>query len=138
MLKKAIACGVKLTTDGLTGSKPSHQANDYPIDVRSPLSVNNPSLLNQQPGEDPSRQPRRSDVFHYTLFDESKQELQPDDTGTNQPINSHPSLANYDKVVVEEIHNEAQTSDLRTLHLTPELSEKFPDTQAIYDCLYKC
>lgn len=138
MLKKAIACGVKLTTGGLTGDNISNQANDYPIDINSRVSVGDGNILNKEPGKDPTRQPRRSDVFHYSLFDENKQELQPIDTVPNKPIYSHPKLASHDQLVIEEISNESQTSDRRVLHLTPKLSKKFPDTQSIYDCLYRC
>ncbi|MBD2655417.1 DUF2235 domain-containing protein [Synechocystis sp. FACHB-383] len=137
MLKKAIACGVELTTGGLTGNDRSNQANDYPIDISSPVSVDDNNSLNRAAGQDPTRQPRRSDVFHYSLFDENRQQLRPIDTWTGRQIYSHPKLVSYDQVVIEEIDNESQTSDLRVLHLTPELFKKFPDTQSIYDYLYK-
>lgn len=137
MLKKAIASGVELTTPGLAGGNSSGQANDYPIDIRSPVSVANKNMLNLPAGQDPSRQPRSSDVFHYSLFDDNKMESRPIDTWTGRQLYSHPKLANYDEIVIEELTNELQVSARRTLHLTPELLQKFPNVQSIYDCLYK-
>ena len=137
MLKKAIASGVELTTSGLTGDGKSKQGNDYPMDISKPVSVDDGNILNGPAGQDPTRRPRGSDVFHYSLFDENQQELRPIDTWTNQPIYSHPKLGTYDSLVVEEIHNESQTSDRRVLYLTPSLSKKFPNTQSIYDRLYQ-
>lgn len=137
MLKKAIASKIELTTKGLAGVDKPSQADDYPIDIRSPVSVDKNSSLNKTAGKDPSRQPKRSDVFHFSLLDDNKQELRPIDTWTGKPIYSHPKLANPSQIVIEERDNESEESDQRLLHLTPDLARRFPDTQSIYDYLSK-
>ncbi len=101
------------------------------------MSVDDNNILNKTAGHDPSRQPRRSDVFHFSLLDQNKQELRPIDTWTGKPIDSHPKLANPSQIVIEERNNESEESDQRVLHLTPDLARKFPDTQSIYDYLSK-
>ena len=135
MLKKAIASGIKLNTKGLAGVANPSQASDYPIDLNAPLSVDDNNVLNQHAGGDPSRQPRRSDVFHYSLLNDQRQERRPIDTWTGAKIYSHPKLADPSQIVIEELDNESQPSDLRLLHLTPDLARRFPDTQSIYDFL---
>lgn len=137
MLKKAIASGIELTTKGLAGVDKPSQATDYPIDIRSPVSVDDNNILNKTAGQDASRRPRRSDVFHYSLLDENKQELRPIDTWTGRAIYSHPKLANSSQIVIEERDNEFEESDQRLLHLTPDLVRRFPNTQSIYDYLSK-
>lgn len=137
MLKKAIASGIELTTKGLAGVDKLSQATDYPIDIRSPVSVDDNNILNKTAGQDLSRRPKRSDVFHYSLLDENKQELRPIDTWTDREIYSHPKLANPSQIVIEERDNELEESDQRLLHLTPDLARRFPDTQSIYDYLSK-
>ena len=137
MLKKAIASGIELTTKGLAGVDKPSQATDYHIDIRSPVSVDDNNILNKTAGQDPSRRPKRSDVFHYSLLDENKQELRPIDTWTGREIYSHPKLENPSQIVIEERDNEFEESDQRLLHLTPDLVSRFPDTQSIYDYLSK-
>ena len=137
MLKKAIASGIELTTKGLAGVDKPCLATDYPIDIRSPVSVDDNNILNKIAGQDPSRRPKRSDVFHYSLLDENKQELRPIDTWTGKAIYPHPSLANPSQIVIEESDNEFEESYQRLLHLTPALLRKFPDTQSIYAYLSK-
>ncbi len=137
MLKKAIASGIELTTKGLAGVDKLSQATDYPIDILSPVSVDDNNILNKTAGQDLSRRPKRSDVFHYSLLDENKQELRPIDTWTGREIYSHPKLANPSQIVIEERDNELEESDQRLLHLTPDLARRFPDTQSIYDYLSK-
>lgn len=135
MLKKAIIAGIELTTEGLAGVENPSQATDYPIDVRSPVSVDDNNILNRPAGLDPSRKPRTSDVFHYSVLDENKQEFRPIDTWTGAKIASHSSLANPSQIVIEELGRESKRSDQRLLHLSSDLSSKFPDTKSIYDYL---
>jgi Uncharacterized alpha/beta hydrolase domain (DUF2235) len=125
MLKKAKAAGVPLR-DKLTLLG---QQLTYPIDIQSPIQVS------RDPRRDVSRQPRKYDIFHYSLFDDgSERNLINDGENVVIPLNLLPS----DRLVIEELSNEDQISKQQLLQLTPDLIEKFPNTQSLYDCLYQC
>ena len=113
MLKKAMAANINLKVD----------FNDYPIDIEVPIVIDGNNLDN-----DPSRQYRKHDVFHYSFFDEAGQEIEFEDVGFRLPERN--------RLVIEELSNESQLSEQRLLQLTPELARKFPDTQSIYELLY--
>ena len=116
MLKKAIAVGIELSEDF-----------NYPFDINAPIVIDNNSL-DLHSGQDSSRQYRRHDVFHYSLFDEEGKEIKFEDIVI--------SLPERNKLVVEELSDESQLSEQRQLQLTPELTRKFPDTHSIYELLY--
>ncbi len=101
------------------------------------MSVDDNNILNKTAGQDPSRQPKRSDVFHCSLLAANKQELRPIDTWTGKPIYPHPKPVNPSETVIEERDSECEESDQRLLHLTPDLARQFPDTQSIYNYLSK-
>ena len=112
MLKKAIAAGINLKVD----------FNDYPVDIKAPIVIDNNDL-----NDDPSRQHRKYDIFHHSCFDAEGEEISFDDSV---------KLSARSKLVIEGISNESQLSEQRLLQLTPELSEKYPDTMSIYNKLY--
>ncbi|MEL6384222.1 MAG: DUF2235 domain-containing protein [Cyanobacteria bacterium J06626_18] len=111
MLKKAQAAGVPLRDEF-----------DYPRDIHAPVAISENNL-----DEDSSRQYRNHDVFHHSLFDSDGQVI---DFPGCVP------LPKRDQLVIEEVKNESQLSEPRLLQLTPELSQKYPDTQSIYNKLY--
>lgn len=122
MLKKALAVGIKLRDDF-----------DYPTNPHAPVIVH-PIVRSKSPlecepaGGDSSRQHRQYDVFHYSFFDDHGQHIDADQVSYHLERN---------QVVVEEPFNECQLSEQRLLQLTPDLADKFPDTQSIYSVLYE-
>ena len=113
MLKKAIAADIDLKVD----------FKDYPMDIEAPIDIDGNNWDN-----DTSRQYRKHDVFHYSFFDAEGKEI---------TFNGCVMLSERSKLVIEEIKNEPQLSEQRLLQLTPELLEKYPDTQSIYNKLYE-
>ncbi|MBE7382685.1 MAG: DUF2235 domain-containing protein [Leptolyngbya sp. SIO1E4] len=111
MLQKARAVGINLK-----------ETFDYPIDIHAPVVIDENNL-----DDDPSRQHRNHDVFHYSFFDEAKQVIE---------FPGCVPLPERSQLVIEEVSNEPQLSEPRLLQLTPELSAKYPDTQSIYNKLY--
>jgi hypothetical protein len=136
MLKKAIAVGVNLKDLKLTKDLNPNQDLSYPINIQAPIAIGDNILDIEPPGGDPSRQPLKYDIFHYSLFDENNREIKPIVKVTDQPIDSN--LPNRNNLVIEELSNESEISKQRLLQLTPILIAKFPDTQSIYNCLYSC
>jgi len=67
-------------------------------------------------------------ICHYSLFDEAGQAI---------TLPGCIDLPERHKLVTEEIFNESLLAEQRLLQLTPELSEKYPDTQSIYNKLYE-
>ena len=114
MLKKAIAAKVELKEENF----------DYPMNIKAPIVIKN----NRSSGNDPSRQYRKHDVFHYSFFDEEGNEIKLEDVVITLPERN--------KLVIEELSNESQLSEQRLLQLTPEMAAKFPDTQSIYELLH--
>jgi Uncharacterized alpha/beta hydrolase domain (DUF2235) len=130
MLKKAIAVNVELKDLNLSSNSISNQDLSYPFDIKAPISVAG------TPRGDISRQPRKYDIFHYSFFDENNVEIKPRIIGNN--ISIQLNLEERDRLVIEELVNESEVSKQQLLQLTPALIEKFPNTQALYDCLYGC
>jgi len=94
----------------------------YPMDIKAPVVIKA-----NDPGVDPSRQYHDHDIFHYSLFDENQIEV------------TYPGCVNipdYDQVVIEAPANEAEVSEKRIIHLTPQLAAKYPNTQSIYRKLH--
>lgn len=114
MLKKAKATGIKF-----------RKSLDYPMDLKAPIVIDSNS---ERLHADTSRQYRNHDVFHHSLFDVEGKEI---------TFPGCVALPKRDTLVIEDVENEAQLSEQRLLHLTPELSEKYPDTQSIYNKLYE-
>ncbi|MEM8809127.1 MAG: DUF2235 domain-containing protein [Cyanobacteria bacterium P01_G01_bin.38] len=114
MLKKARAAGIEL-----------REPTNYPMDIKAPVVIDGNS---ETLDEDPSRQYRNHDIFHHSIFDASGQEI------------SFPGcveLPERSQLVIEELDNESQLSELRLLQLTPELAKRYPDTASIYRKLYQ-
>lgn len=113
MVRKAIAAGVPLAVN----------FGDYPVAFEAPIVIENNNIK-----QDYSRNPRKYDIFHHSLFDaEGNTILFPDAV----------DLPGRTQLVIEEVENETQLSEPRLIQLTPALSEKYPDTRAIYDKLYQ-
>lgn len=112
MLKKAKAVGINLKDEF-----------NYPTDLKAPVAISDNGLEE----EDLSRQYRNDDIFHHSIFDAQGQVI--DFPGCVPLPERH-------QLVIEEPVNESQPSEQRLIQLTPELSERYPNTQAIYDQLY--
>ncbi|WP_310426740.1 DUF2235 domain-containing protein, partial [Chamaesiphon sp. VAR_48_metabat_135_sub] len=130
MLQKAKAAGVELRDDlMLPNNALDRPLLTYPIDLLAPIEVSG------VPGGDISRQHRKYDIFHYSLFDDRGNERDLENGVKNSviPLN----LPQRDRLVIEELVNESQISRQQLLQLTPDLIGKFPDTQSLYDWLYR-
>jgi hypothetical protein len=131
MLQKARSAKVELRH---TLILPPDVSKDKSLTLTYPLDINAPIEVSRKSEHDASRQPRQYDIFHYSFFDEKKEEIKPRIVGKSLPI---PDLLPRDRLVIEETYNEYQISRQQLLQLTPDLIAKFPDTNSLYDWLYK-
>lgn len=129
LCRKAQAAGVEIHLDQLE--------TVHPVDFDAPLSVHNPDPPPVRPqGQfDRSRQIRRADILHHSIFQDEQPRLLID-AHRGTPVTTNKPLGPRSQYVIEEPSNERQTQDQRILQLTPELSRAFPTTQAVYDALY--
>lgn len=104
---------------------------NYPIDIRSPIVIR--SVLLDIPGKDQTRINRQLDVFHYSIFDEAGIEVRPEGF-LDEELNKD-TMLERSRLVIEEPWNESEWSEQRLLQLTPELVNKFPNNQLIYQLL---
>jgi len=126
--RKAKAAGVAINLDQLEG--------DHPVDFDAPLSVlkREPPPLRPQGELDPSRQIRRADILHHSIF-QGEQPRVLIDAHRGIAVNTNKPLDVRSHYVIEEAFNELQTQDQRLLQLTPELSKAYPRTQDVYAAL---
>jgi len=120
MLKKAKAVGIGLKFNEL----------DYPTNIKAPISVDD-NFLDKLTKKDLSRLDRKYDVFHHSFFNGNGQEIQVEGGRVFAPP------LDRNELVIEEVINESEISVQRLLQLTPELANKFPSSQSIYDLLHK-
>ncbi len=111
MLKKAKAVGIDFKDEF-----------NYPINITAPVVISDNDLE-----QDLSRQYRNYDIFHHSIFDAQGQVID---------FSGCVPLPERQQLVIEEPVNESQLSEQRLIQLTPELSKRYPNTQAIYDQLY--
>jgi len=113
LLKKAQAVGV-----------PLNEIPAFEMDFTAPIGEDD-SFFDKEVEE--SRAIHNDDVIHYSVFQ----------CGVSPLLDAcNVALPDPELAVIEEEHNEAELSEQRIVQLTPELIERYPNTQKIYEKLY--